>query len=547
MIRRDSPGALGFAITMTDKRRVFPYNRVLMRSVLVIVAGLFMAAGVCFAQAAPPAVPTPEPAPSASSSSAPPGSSVLQRNLDDLKAQYGATKLDENTGREVELTPKPGVRSFNLTADTRSLYSQIGSAFGLRITFDESTPTRSVHFELKDIDFPTAIDLAAQMTRTFWVPVAPDQILVAADTLQKRRELERMLQRTFYLPDSTAPTELNDVVNMLRTLLEIRYVVQQPSSSSITVRAPQRTLHAAEQLLESMSLTRPQVVLDIQAYEVNRSMLRTVGIDLPLQFQVFNIGGSVAALLNSPNVQSLIAQLIASGGLNAQNLGSLAALLAQFQNQQSSLLSNPVATFGGGLTLFGVGVPPATLNLSLNESQVTNLEQATVRASQGNAATVHVGTRYPVLTQSFSSGFTLPGANFNVVGAIPGFTYEDLGLTLKAKPQIHGTAAVTLDLELAVRSLGSQSFNGVPVIQSREYKGMISVRDGEPAVLAGILSNTEQRSVRGLPAIGYLPILDRLMTNESVNDVRTELVVVITPHIVRSRDSVSAAIAVPPQ
>jgi type II secretory pathway component GspD/PulD (secretin) len=477
----------------------------------------------------------------------PSSGTLLQEQIEDLKRQYGATKLDEYAGREIELAPSAAPQSFNATEDARSLLTRIASAYGISTTFDDSTPSRRVHFELKNVDFETAMDLAAQMTRTFWVPVAPDKVLIAADNTQKRRELERMLQKTFYLPDTTTPTELNDVVNALRTLLEIRYVNQQPATSSITVRAPQRTLHAAEALLESMSLARPQVVLDIQAFEVNHSMLRTVGLDLPLQFQIFNIGSSALALLNSPNIQSLIAQLIASGGLNAANTGSIAALLAQLQNQQNSLLSNPVATFGGGLTLFGIGVPPATANLSLNESQVTTLEQATVRASQGNAATVHVGTRYPVLTQSFSSGFNLPGQNLNIIGAVPGFTYQDLGLTLKAKPLIHSTTDVTLDLELAVRSLGSQSFNGVPVIQSRDYKGVIRVRDGETAVMAGILSNTEQKSVRGIPVVGYLPILNRLTTNESKNNTQTELVVVITPHIVRSREGVSQAIAVPPQ
>lgn len=514
-----------------------------MNRVLAILAGVLITAGACSGQVAQ----SPNREAPAESTQPYSQSSILQRDIQQLKAQYGATKLDENTGTEIVLQPRQGTQNFDLTGDARAIYGRIASAFGLKAKFDDSIPYRSATFRVSQVDFSTAIKLAAKMTRTFWVPVSADELFVAADTPQKRREFDRMLQKTFYLRDTTTPTEINDVVNMLRTLFEIRFVTQQPSNSSITVRAPQQTLHAVEDLLDSMSLARPQVTLQVQAFEVNHSMLRNVGLDLPLQFQIFNIGSAALAALNSPNIQSLINQLLANGGLTPENAGSIAALVAQLQNQQNSLLANPVATFGGGITLFGVGIPPVTANFSLNESRVTTLEEATLHASQGNAATLHVGSRFPVLTQSFSSGLSLPGFSPNIVGAVPGFTYEDLGLTLKAKPQIHADLAVTLDLDLAIKTLGAQSLNGIPVIQNRQYKGVITVKNGEPAVLAGIISNSEQRSLRGLPGIGYVPVLNRLGATEMRNDTRTELVVVITPHIERPGGSESALISVPAQ
>jgi type II secretory pathway component GspD/PulD (secretin) len=415
----------------------------------------------------------------------------------------------------------------------------------MRVSFDQSIPSRNVVFRLNNVNFATAMEVAALMTHTFSVPMSPSEVMVAADNEQKRRELEHTLEKTFYFPDATTPQEVNDLANVLRTVLGIRTVTQVPGMSAFTVRAPQQTVHAAELLLSSMSSSRPQVMLEIQAFEVNSTMLRTVGVDLPLQFQMFNIPAAALALLNSPNIQNIIAQLIASGGLNAADTGSIAALIAQFQNQQSSLLANPVATFGGGLTLFGVGIPPLTANLSMNESLVRSIEQASVQASQGNPAEIHVGTRYPVLTQSFSPGFTLPGVNFNVVGAIPGFTYVDLGLTLKAKPQVHGNSAVTLDMEMAIKSLGAQSFNGVPTINNREYKGMITVKNGEPAVVAGILSDSEQHTLRGIPGISHVPILERLASTDVKNDARTELIVIVTPHIMRPKPTNAPLIAVP--
>jgi general secretion pathway protein D len=268
-------------------------------------------------------------------------------------------------------------------------------------------------------------------------------------------------------------------------------------------------------------------------------------VQLPLQFQIFNITSAALAALNSPNLQAQIAQLIASGQLNPNDLSSIAALISQFQNQASALLANPVATFGGGLTLFAVGIPPVTANFSLNQSRVTNLEETTLRAAQGNTASMHVGTRFPVLTQSFTSGFSALGSSTgNVLGAVPGFNYEDLGVTLKAKPQVHGTSAVTLDVELEIRSLGAQSINNIPIIQNRTYKGVITVAEGEPAVMAGILSRTESRTLAGVPALGHLPLFDRLLSNEGKNETDTELVVVITPHIVSSAPHVTPVVAV---
>jgi general secretion pathway protein D len=523
---------------MNNQRAQFPYNRSFMRVLAIVAGSMLIAASLCSAQSTPaPAAPMP----------ATSGNPLLHQQLEDLKAKYGKAKLDESRVTEVVLQPKTGRQSFNLNGDIRTVYNAISTAFGIRVSFDESTPNRTLHFALENVDFRTAMDTAALMTKTFWFPAATDQVFVAADTAQKRRELEPMLERTFYLSDATTPQDLTDVVNVLRTIFEIRFIVPQPGTSSITVRTDQRTMHNVERLLDELNLSHPQVMLDIQAFEVDSSMQRKIGISLPLQFQMFNIPVGVLALLNTPNLQSLIQQL-GSGGLgNLASNSTLAALLGQYQNQLQSLLANPVATFGGGITLMGISIPPLTANFSRNESHVSSLESLTLHASEGSPATIHIGNRYPVLTQSFSSGLNVPGLNIGVVGAIPGFTYEDLGVSLKAKPMVHGTESVTLDTEMSIKSLGATSLNGIPIIQNREYKGMITVKEGEPAVIAGMISRSEQKSLSGPPGIGALPILNKLVSNDTVNDDRSELIIIITPHITRARTITNApAIVVGP-
>jgi type II secretory pathway component GspD/PulD (secretin) len=498
--------------------------------VLAIVAGsLLIAASLCSAQSAPaPAAPV-------QASPAAQDNLLLREQLEDLKVKYGKAQLDESRVTEIVLQPKPGRQTLNLTGDVRTVYNAIATAFGVRATFDDSTPNRSLRFNLEKVDFNTAMDTAAMMSKTFWFPAATDRVLISADTTQKRHELEPMLERTFYLSDAATAQDITDVVNTLRTIFEIRFIVQQPGSSSITIRTEQRTMHNVEKLLDDLNLSRPQVMLDVQAFEVDSSMQRKLGINLPLQFQMFNIPVGVLALLNTPNLQSLIQQLGAGGLSSLANNSAVAALLAQNQNQLKSLLANPIATFGGGLTFMGVSVPPLTANFSRNESHATSLEDLTLQASDGNPATIHIGNRYPVLTQSFSSGINIPGLNLGLGGAIPGFTYEDLGVSLKAKPKIHGTSAVTLDMEVSIKSLGATRLNGIPVIQNREYKGVITVKEGEPAVIAGMISKTEQKSLSGPPGLGSLPVLNKLLAGDTVMDDRTELIIIITPHITRAR------------
>jgi type II secretory pathway component GspD/PulD (secretin) len=375
-----------------------------------------------------------------------------------------------------------------------------------------------------------------------------NQVLVASDTPAKRRDFEPYVLKTYYLTNISSPQELQDMVNLLRTVFEVRFLVPQPSNNSIEIRAPQATLEAIDKFLPTLSPRQPEVVFDVEVFEVNRSLLQNIGVDLPLQFQVFNIGAAAIAALNSPSVQNLINQLLANGGTIDPN--ALAGLVGQLQNQQlSSLLQNPIATFGGGLTLFGVSVPPATVNFSRNESRATSIEHTTLRAQQGNAANLHIGTRLPVLTQSFTSGVQLggiPGATVGQIsGVVPGFQYEDLGMTVKATPAIHGTDSVTLNLEMTVKTAGAQQFNGVPVIQNREYKGYIRVRDGESTVMAGMVSRSESRAIRGLPGLANVPLLGQTVGTLSRNDTDSELLVIITPHIISARETTDQTIVMP--
>ena len=185
----------------------------------------------------------------------------------------------------------------------------------------------------------------------------------------------------------------------------------------------------------------------------------------------------------------------------------------------------------------GLSLDQLSATLQMNESWVKSLEHAILRAENGGESTFRVGSRYPIMNASFAPVFNSPAiaqviGNQSFTAPFPSFSYEDLGLSVKAKPQVHGMSDVALELDLEVRSLGGTSLNGVPILNNRQYKGAISLKDGEPAVVASALTHTEQRSLSGIPGLGQIPLLNKISASNTLEDDSDELLLVITPHIV---------------
>ena len=454
---------------------------------------------------------------------------------------------------ELRLKPNLNLASFHFRGDSRDLLSQIAQAYGISAQIEDSVQSKHVNFTVDDVDFYKAMLIAGSLTKTFWSPLGEKQMLVAADTQDNRRQYERLAMRKFYVPyAASTPTTLNDMMNLLRNLFEIRSVTPNAAAATLVVRAPQNTLDAATRFMEKLDGSRPQVMLDIKLYQISHTFMRNLGVHIPSNFNFFNIPAGALAALGGQNIQDLINQLIASGGINQANNTALSALLAQLQSQQgqNSIFSQPLATFGGGKTLTGVSFDHLSAQLSLNESWVKTLDHASLRASQGTDANFRMGSRYPILNATFAPIFNTAAIsqviqNNSFQAAFPSFNYEDLGLTIKAKPTISNTNDVRLQLELNLRALAGQSFNGVPVIGNREYKGSISLADGEPAVVAGQVSRTEALAMSGIPGLGFVPVFNKIATENSKEIDDDELLVVITPHITSRSTGESSEIYLP--
>jgi tetratricopeptide (TPR) repeat protein len=450
----------------------------------------------------------------------------------------------------IQLQPTAPHHDFHYKGDGKGLLTQVAQAYGITAQFDDAVQPKRVRFDIEDVNFATAMEAATRVTKTFWVPLSARQILCAADTVEYRRAYTRLSLRTFYLSDLATDQELTEMTNSLRVLLNLRYLAPDKAQSTISVRAEEPVLEAAGQLLESLAGGRPEVLLDMRVYEISSSFLRQLGTTPPAQFTLFNISPSLIAGLGQ-NSQDLINQLIASGGINQANSQAIQALLAQLSSQVSSILSTPFATFGGGVTLFGLsGGTGTTVNFNLNQSDVRSLEHVTLRASQNTAAVFKVGERYPIVNATFAPIFNNPAiskviGNQSYIAPFPSFNFEDLGLNLKATPIIHADRDVTLKLELNIRSLGAQTVNGIPIINNREYSGSITLKNGESSVMAGLISTADSRSISGLPFLATVPGLTYGASGHTNNDTEDDLLVVITPHILRLPETKSFAVQLP--
>jgi general secretion pathway protein D len=440
-------------------------------------------------------------------------------------------------GGQLQAVPNPDRHVFHYRGDSKTLLTQVAQAYGVIAELDDSVVSRHVLFDIDESDFPTAMGAACDVTGTFWTSLADKQILVARESPDNHRLYDRMGLRTFYLSSATTPQDVNEVLSMLRTVFEIKFLQLHPQSGSLVVRAPMPVLDAAGKLLENFGNARPQVILDIEVYEIDHQLTRNIGVHIPNNFNLFNIPAAALLAASGQNIQSLINQLISSGGINQANSSAISGLLAQLQGQgQSGIFSQPLATFGGGLTLMGLSLDTLAAQLSLNESWVKNLDHATLRVAQGNDATFRLGQRYPVINASFAPIFNTSAIsqvlqNGSFQAPVPSVSYEDLGLDIKAKPVVSGGVHVGLDLEMQLRTLAGQSVNGVPVIANRQYKGSINLEDGEPAVVASSLTRSEMYTMTGIPGVNSIPVLNKIATSNGKTTEDDEILIVITPHV----------------
>jgi type II secretory pathway component HofQ len=467
---------------------------------------------------------------------------ALQRLGDALPApeELGAAKLKEEPG-ETRLQPAPGLKSFEFRGSSMEFLQQFTKAYGITAVTDQSLSARPLRLKLDNVSWEEGSDIVSRVCKVLMIPLSEHEALIVNDTEENRRDMVPMSLRTFYSTSGATQQELTDLVTALRVMFDLRFITMNAASGTIVVRAPQTTMDAVTKFLDNLQGEQPTVMLEVKVFQISTALTRDLGASVPNQFTVFNVTSEINKLVNSSTYSQIVAALQASGQpVNATTI--LAALLASASSLgggASSPLSQPFATFGGGITLSGVTIPTTALNFSVTNSSTRTVDDVILRSAHGKAATMKIGERYPIVTTQYgassatSSLLSSLGINVPTTGtAIPSpqFSYEDLGLVLKTTPRVHGKL-VSMDYELTIRALGATQVNGLPLLTNQEMKGTISTQDGESVVIAGMVDNNQMASINGIPLLSAIPVLGNAFSVATKMTTMDELLVVVTPHI----------------
>jgi Flp pilus assembly secretin CpaC len=417
-----------------------------------------------------------------------PNNDMLLERLKQLESMRNETRnaaLEEPAEGLPQIVPSKEKKSFHFQTDLRGAYEQVVSAYGFKVSFDPDLPARNVKLRLEDVDFDTALKVLALETGTFWKALNAKLLFVAADTAEKRKAFETVIEQTFLLPDSVSSTEMADVVKVVRDLTGAQRVQQSADAHSLTIRDTIPRVHLAGAMINRLEQARGEVLLEFQFLEVNRNNAMKLGLTPSASVSVFDVPPNlVSALRTAPSYTALLTLLasifgtVASGGIT-----SLASAIP------------PIAAFGGGKTTFLLTLPSVTADFSKSLSLVQSGRQVLLRAEDGKPATFFAGQRYPV-TLSLLSGSLVGGGRTPNVGGVSTTT-----IATQQFPVGHGPVAfAAADL----RGSGNQDLavvnqvdNSVTILlnQGAGAISQFAPTTGSPIVLGPTASSSAQTGV----------------------------------------------------
>ena len=393
------------------------------------------------------------------------------------------------------------------------VYRTVGQLAGINVLFDPDYTPRVINVDLNGVTLEQALEITALESKTFWRPVTSNTIFVATDNPAKRKELEQSVLKTFYLSNLSQPTELQDVVNAIRAVLDVQRVQQLLSQNALVVRGTPDQIALAQKLVEDLDKPRPEVIVDIAVMQVSKDRAKTLGLNPPTSATVTlqsNINNTVPSTNTTNGVSTP-----SVGGTNGINLNTLGDLNA---------------------TDFQVTIPSANLSALMNNSDTKLIQNPQIRALDGQKASLKIGDRVPVATGSFQPGIGGVGINPLVNTQ---FQYLDVGVNIDITPRVHANGEVTLKISMDVSAVtGQQNIGGIsqPIIGQRKIEHEIRLKDGEANLLGGIMEDQQTKTLAGIPGLAQIPILRYLFGQTQTDHSENEIVFAVVPHIIRGPD-----------
>ena len=381
------------------------------------------------------------------------------------------------------------------TEDAKRVFESIGKLAGINVVFDPDFQSRRVTVELANATLEQALDIVGLMTKTFWKPVTPNTIAVIPDTAAKRKSYDEQIIKTFYLSNTIQAAELNEIVQTIRTLVDIRRITPSTANNAIIIRDTPDKVAVAEKIIRDIDQAKPEVLIQVVILQARRDRARELGV----------VPSSSVPLIFTPR----------AGAGQAGNQVSLKDLR------------------GIGSGDYSVVLPSATALALLTDSTTRVIQNPEVRATDGQTAKLKIGDSVPFATGSFQPGIGGVGINPLVNTQ---FQFKDVGVNVDVTPRVHSNREITLQVKVEVSSVtGRVSIGGIeqPIFGQRTIEHNIRLREGEVNILGGIIEHTESTTVSGWPGFSQIPFLRHLFSTERKQELENEVLIVLIPRILR--------------
>jgi general secretion pathway protein D len=420
-----------------------------------------------------------------------------------------APVVDSNQAALASMPPqiKPLSRepiNLKMSNDAKIVFDTIGKVAGLTMVYDPDFQPRRITVDLNNVTFEQALEIVELESKAFVKPVTENTLFVIPDQPQKRRDYEEEVVKTFYLSNTVQPQELTEVVTGLRQLLDLKRIQPLNSQNAIIVRDTPDKLILAQKIVDDIDKAKPEVVIQVEVLQVSSDRIRDLGILPGQQASVAITNGSTT-----------------SGGTTTSNPLTF--------NTLRHLNSNS----------YSVTLPSLTANAILTDSATKILQNPEIRSVDGQIAKLKIGSRIPIATGSFQAGVGVGatgGAGFVNPLVNTQFTYLDIGVNVDVTPRVHPNHDVSMKLRVEISSHTSDATIGgitQPVISSRTIEHDIRLKEGEVNILGGLFERTDTLNVNGWPGLAKLPIFGRLFSDNKTEHEEDEVLIVLTPRIVR--------------
>jgi general secretion pathway protein D len=401
--------------------------------------------------------------------------------------------------------------TMHIVEDAKVVYQAIGKIAGLNVLFDPDYTSKRIPVDLNSVTYTDALRIVGLVSGSFYKAVTPDTIFVAQNNPAKHTDLDDQAVQTFFLTNVSQPNDGNEIQTAVRNLLpqdiKINWV---PSQNALILRGTTDEILLAEKLLNDLDRPKAEVVVDVAILEVNRDKIRNLGITLPQSFGLTPQASSNSTTTSSTTTSSTGTTTSSTSALTLNTLGNLNA-------------TNFAVTLSGG-----------TLNALLSDADTRVLQNPSIRSTDGQRSQLKIGSKIPIATGSYSAG-AATGVTAGI-GVQTQFQYTDVGVVIDMTPAVHLDRQVSLKIKVDVTSqTGSVTISGVtePILSQRTSDGTIQLKDGEPCLLAGILTKEDNRTNSGTPGLAEIPLLKYIFGSQYHEVEKDEIVFILVPHIVR--------------